>query len=396
MAQRYKAAWLSVRQITPRVLSCGRPLSIFAAPLCSRYIQPWLNLQAAARRPVTTGEASMAVTDYRTLIDSSNTYSGLTGIEGVYAAGEGVLYRSADGSFHEAVRLSDRAYLFMTEVSPTGDSCHTQVVEDNDWLHVQFRFKGSGFEHVAQRHVETPERSCIVSRYPQGSVIEREIPRADTWKYACLYLCPSALTSLLDIDASMLPETSNWMAVQRYPEFRCDTLPLFPALLAPLSDIFACTFRGHIRRAYMRAKSLEILSTLVHALDHASEQPRDNAIKLRPADLTKLALARSIMAEHLESPLSLADLGRRVGLNRTKLALGFKATYGDSVQAYWRDARLVRARELLQSGAMEVTEAAFSAGYSETSSFTRAFTRKFGVLPKTLKRKAANDGPGRC
>lgn len=338
----------------------------------------------------------MAVTDYRTLIDSSKTYSGLTWNEGVYAAGDGVQYRSADGSFHEAVRLSDRAYLFLTEVAPTRDSCHTQVVEGNDWLHVQFRFKGSGFEHVAQRHlVETPERSCIVSRYPQGSVIEREIPRADAWKYACLYLCPTVLASLLDIDASMLPETSSWMALQRYPEFRCNTLPLFPALMAPLSDIFACTFRGHMRRAYMRAKSLEILATLVHALDQSSDPQKDNAVKLSSSDLTKLALARSIMAEHLENPLSLADLGRRVGLSRTKLALGFKATYGDSVQAYWRDARLVRARELLQSGAMEVTEAAFSAGYSEISSFTRAFTRKFGVLPKTLKRRGGNDGSTR-
>jgi len=338
----------------------------------------------------------MAVTDYRTLIDSSRTYSGLTWNEGVYAPGDGVQFRSADGAFHEAVRLSDRAYLFLTEVSPTRDNCDTQVVEDSDWLHVQFRFKGSGFEHVGRRHlIETPERSCIVSRYPQGSVIEREIPRADTWKYACLYLCPTALTSLLDIDASMLPETSSWMALQRYPEFRCNTLPLFPALLAPLSDIFACTFRGQIRRAYMRAKSLEILSTLVHALDQASEPPKDNAIKLSSADLSKLAQARSIMAEHLVDPLSLAELARRVGLNRTKLAVGFKATYGDSVQAYWRDARLVHAKELLQSGAMEVTEAAFCAGYSEISSFTRAFTRKFGILPKSLKRKAATDAARR-
>lgn len=85
------------------------------------------------------------------------------------------------------------------------------------------------------------------------------------------------------------------------------------------------------------------VTTLVHALDQTDEQPKDNAVRLSPADLTKLALVRSIMAEHLENPLSLAQLARRVGLNRTELAVGFKSTYGDSVQAYWRDARLVRA-----------------------------------------------------
>jgi AraC family transcriptional regulator, transcriptional activator of the genes for pyochelin and ferripyochelin receptors len=168
--------------------------------------------------------------------------------------------------------------------------------------------------------------------------------------------------------------------------FRSDTIPLNPALMAPLSDVFSCTLRGSMRRAYMRGKSLEILSTLVDALDRTTEQHAASEIKLSPADLAKLAVARSLMIEHLEDPLSLAPLARRVGLNRTKLALGFKATYGDSVQAYWRDVRLLRARDLLQSGGIGVTEAAFSVGYSELSSYTRAFSWKFGVLPKACKR----------
>ena len=93
--------------------------------------------------------------------------------------------------------------------------------------------------------------------------------------------------------------------------------------------------------------------------------------------------------EELETPLSLASLARRVGLNRTKLAQGFKATYGDSVHAYWRDLRLTHARELLKSGRVSVTEAAFSAGYADISAFTRAFTNKFRVGPKGFKPSTA-------
>lgn len=336
----------------------------------------------------------MQITDYRTLVDPSKTYGGLASTEGVYASGDGVQFRSPEQGvtfFHEAVRLSDEAYLLATEVSPTGDSSHTQLVDGDDWLHVQFRFKGGGFEQVGpDHHVETPERSCIVSRYPKGSVIAREIKRADTWKYACLYLRPSAFTDLLDISEDALPENATWLGAERDAEFRSDTLPLTPAMMAPLSDIFACAFRGPVRRAYMRAKSLEILSTLVHTLDRPVGLDARSAVKLSTADLNKLALARDIMVQDLENALSLAGLARRVGLNRTKLALGFKATYGDSVQAFWRDARLVRARELLQSGEVGVTEAAFTVGYSEISSFTRAFTRKFGVLPKAYKPKAGS------
>jgi AraC-like DNA-binding protein len=335
----------------------------------------------------------MQVTDYRTLVDPSKTYGGLASTEGVYAAGDGVQYRSPEHSgafFHEAVRLSDEAYLLATEAAPTGDSRHAQVIGGDDWLHLQFRFKGGGFEQIGPEHtVQTPERSCILSRYPEGSVVEREIRRADTWKYACLYLRPSAFTDLLDIDEDALPENAHWLGAKHYAGFRSNTLPLTSTMIAPLSDIFACSYRGPVRRAYMRAKSLEILSTLVHLLDRPAGGDIRSAVKLSASDLSKLALARDLMTEDLENALSLGALARRVGLNRTKLALGFKATYGDSVQAFWRDARLVHARELLQSGEVGVTEAAFTVGYSEISSFTRAFTRKFGVLPKAYKMAAS-------
>jgi len=330
----------------------------------------------------------MEALDHRAFIDPSRAFYGYSMAEGMHARGDGVMYRSdaiVDRFFHEAVRLSDSAYLLLTEVAPSDDISQTQVVGDGDWLHVQFRFCGSGFENIGQDHmVETPEQSCIVSRYPDGSVIERQIRRAESWKYACLYLRPTTFTKLLDIDEHALAETTRWMGAKQSSEFRCSTIPLSHAIMSPLNDIFSCGFRGPVRRAYMRAKSLEILSILVHALDNAADH-QVNAVKLTKADLKRLAMARAIMAEDLETPLSLATLARRVGLNRTKLAQGFKATYGDTVQAYWRDARLLHARSLLESGDVGVTDAAFSIGYSEISSFTRAFTRKFGILPKSCK-----------
>ena len=336
-------------------------------------------------------------TDYRTLIDPSTTHAGLYSQVGVYAKGDGVQFRSDEGDrrnpkfFHEAVRISDGAYLLMTELSPTDDRSQVQVVDGDDWLHIQFRFRGAGYEHIGERHVvETPERSCIVSRYPDGSVINRKIECADMWKYACLYLCPSAFANLLDIDETVLPESSSWMAKRRSGEFRYHTLPLSPMMMAPLSDIFACEFRGPARRTFMRAKSLEILATLTHALDNADANRSAKELRLNRSDFSKLAAARTLMMDDLEQPLSLASLARKVGLNRTKLAQGFKATYGDSVHAYWRDLRLNHARELLKSGQVSVTEAAFSVGYSDISAFTRAFHNKFGLRPKAFKPSSSN------
>jgi AraC-like DNA-binding protein len=132
----------------------------------------------------------------------------------------------------------------------------------------------------------------------------------------------------------------------------------------------------------MRAKSLELLSTVLDALDDSKPEWQ---VKLSSADFRKISRARQIMTTELEATLTLAELAHRVGLNRTKLALGFKGVYGTSVQAYWRDAKLDRARELLRAGDLPVTEVALSLGYSELSSFTRAFTRRFGVLPRDCR-----------
>ena len=40
---------------------------------------------------------------------------------------------------------------------------------------------------------------------------------------------------------------------------------------------------------------------------------------------------------------------------------------------------------MLRSQGLSVNEVALRVGYSEISSFTRAFTRKFGVLPRDCK-----------
>ena len=90
-------------------------------------------------------------------------------------------------------------------------------------------------------------------------------------------------------------------------------------------------------------------------------------------------------SSHLNSTLTLSNLARKVGINRTKLALGFKAVYEVTVQTFWRNAKLDRALQMLREDEVSVTEVALSLGYSELSSFTRAFTRRFGMVPRQCK-----------
>lgn len=335
----------------------------------------------------------MQAIDLSRLLSDSGVKSilpaGTRRIDGLYHAEDGTQFRSQDAHndlIQETVRLSDSAMLFASDFSPEGERIHHQAIRESDWIHIQFRLSGGGRESISLGgDAETPEMSCVISRYPKDSTITRVSTRTERWKVACLLVTPKGLTELLDISARGLPDCAAWLAQDDELEFRTGVVPLQSAMAVAVNDILSCQFRGEVRRAYMRAKSLELLSTSIHTLVREGAKTTRPTVKLSAADFDCLAQALAIMNRDLEASLTLADLARRVGLNRTKLALGFKEVYGVSVQAYWRDAKLNRAREILRDGRTRVTEVALSLGYSELSSFTRAFSRKFGILPRDCK-----------
>jgi AraC-like DNA-binding protein len=283
------------------------------------------------------------------------------------------------------VQLTDDALLLASDAVSNEDLVHRQVLNGSDWIHVQFRLSGDGQERVCGNDiVEIAPRSCVVARYPQGSVVERKTPATDSFQAACLLLSPTALRKLLDVPVCRLPAQSLWIAQEGSREFRSTALPLNAAMGTAVNDIFSCRYRGIARRSFMRAKALELLANVFHSLSISAPQ-RDRAETLSSRDRCKVQDAHNFIQQELESSLTLAALARRVGLNRTKLAFGFKQLYGVSVQAYWRDERLRLARQLLQHTDRRVTDVAFSIGYSEVSSFARAFYRKFGISPSTIR-----------
>ena len=311
-------------------------------------------------------------------------------IEGLYPDCDGLQLRTRGRVGHqlscEVVRLTQDALLLATDV-PAGGGQHYQAINDSDWVHIQFRLRGDGHERISATDViETPRRSCVVARYPQNCIVERTaLEGPEGFQMACLLLRPQALTRLLDVAASRLPEQTQWMAREESLELRAARLPLTSKMCLAVADIMSCRFTAAARRGYMRAKSLELLSSVVHGLAVETLESPATRMPLSPRDIEQISRARGIMLKELGSSLTLALLARRVGLNRTKLALGFKEMYGTSVQAFWRDAKLNRAREMLHDPGARVTDVALALGYSELSSFTRAFNRKFGVAPNALK-----------
>ena len=85
------------------------------------------------------------------------------------------------------------------------------------------------------------------------------------------------------------------------------------------------------------------------------------------------------MESKLSHPdFSIAQLCQFMGLSRAQLYRKFKALTNQSVGAFIRKVRLHKARELLQSTRLNVTQVAMEVGFKSLPSFSRSYSEEFG------------------
>lgn len=92
---------------------------------------------------------------------------------------------------------------------------------------------------------------------------------------------------------------------------------------------------------------------------------------------------------HYTEKMTVEDIAAYVNVHRTHLSRLFTREVGMPPSAYLIRLRLERGRQLLVESALTVTEIALSVGYPDIYSFTRAFTRSFGLSPNALRKQAA-------
>jgi AraC-like DNA-binding protein len=157
--------------------------------------------------------------------------------------------------------------------------------------------------------------------------------------------------------------------------------PAPPSVFRLLEEILHADSRGATRQLFLEAKGLELLALLVDELELVSQAMSP----LGQRDLERLECARLVLLSRIESPPSLPELARHVGLNEVKLKTGFRTLFGTSAFAYLRAERMELARRLLAQRGLSVTEVALRVGYANPSKFALAFRKHFGFPPSALR-----------
>lgn len=101
----------------------------------------------------------------------------------------------------------------------------------------------------------------------------------------------------------------------------------------------------------------------------------------------RLCRARDLLAAQYQSQVLLDTAAREACLSPFHFHRLFRSTFGETPHDFLTRRRMDRARHLLASGEMTVTEVCFEIGYSSLGSFSTKFQSLVGVPPTQYQRQ---------
>lgn len=174
---------------------------------------------------------------------------------------------------------------------------------------------------------------------------------------------------------------------RRGPFFVC--APASPAIKVAARGLEQALLGRPAVDLLLQCKTLELLILSIMQLCGRPPDEEREPIPLSRRDVDNLHHARDILLADLADPPSLPQLARRSGVNEFKLKRGFRQLFGVTPYACLRDARLERARRLLEADGASVCEACLAVGYSNQGHFIGLFKQRFGLTPGDLRQCAA-------
>jgi AraC-like DNA-binding protein len=128
-----------------------------------------------------------------------------------------------------------------------------------------------------------------------------------------------------------------------------------------------------------KADTSEGLLRLAHYyLAHATTCARPNANRFAQQTIEKCQV---LIAESFALAVSDSELAHQVGLSRSHFRYLFKEVTGMPFKRYLSQVRLTEARRLITTTRRPIRDICFDVGYSDQSSFHRAYRAYHGVPP---------------
>lgn len=313
------------------------------------------------------------------------------------AHGHGVSVQSSRGdadagtirlAYHNAAnmmemsRLSDDVYLVASNFAPPSDTGVKSIGED--WIRFHFRIGGKSYSHFNGRTVGNDNtRSASLFFHPKGQLACDWLLNTGTpLHFVALWCTRRVFSDLVGGDALGLPFACRQIASGAAPSFHYQATSMTSVMYRTVQEVLSAPPQPGLRRLFLQSKAYALLYEIASQVKSDMEPVKSG---LSERDAMRVTHAYEILIENYISPPSLEQLARRVGVNRTKLAEGFREMFGASVGELCNELRMDRAWYLLSSTDRPINDVALMLGYEHPANFSTAIKRRFGQTPREIR-----------
>lgn len=154
-----------------------------------------------------------------------------------------------------------------------------------------------------------------------------------------------------------------------------------PGLRAIAAAIRRCPLPEPTRMTLRLAKSIELLCETFQSLEEDALIPAARDAQISYRDCQRIHAARHLIETRWHEKLTLDSIAAACGLNRSKLARGFRDLFDSSVAGVLAEQRLGAAQQMLLATELPIASVGYRCGYGNNAAFTRAFSRRYGMAP---------------
>lgn len=185
-----------------------------------------------------------------------------------------------------------------------------------------------------------------------------------------LYLEPASILQLTAADAD---------SIELVPQFKLQD-PLIHQMAIALKAQLESP--GEWNRIYVESLAAAFSA---HLLQHYSTRKLQSASDVQGLSTTRLRQATEYIHEYAEQNPSLTEIAQQVSLSPYHFSRLFKLSTGLSPHQYLINCRITKAKQLLKTTALSISEIAMQAGFTDQSHLARHFKRQFGVPPSQFR-----------
>lgn len=255
----------------------------------------------------------------------------------------------------------------------------TSTTHLEDIISFEIMLQGGSDMQLGEQHILNNDMPrLVVSSHNENSQQSRFHKAKENYKGVGVWISPSNLKQLFQLDYSKFPDSIGEILQSNINHNLI--YPVTSEMRNVVEEVIENSYKNIVKNNYTEAKITELLCIIIQCISSPELAfNQNNQLSASKAKAMKLLL--STIDTNLELIPSLDELAISIGMSKGQLSKTFKFSYGMTITEYITQKRLMRAQELVNEGKLSVLQIALEVGYTNQSSFGRAFKNFYGYSP---------------